>query len=282
MRGLSDNTRSTYLHCVVMFVRHFKRSPSELGAEQIRAFHLHLREMKRAPSTIVVYVCALRFLYWVTLRRRDLGFDDLPRPKIPKKQPPVLAVSEVESIFAQITSLKHRAILFAAYGAGLRVSEACGLRVDQIDSARMVLNLDKTKRNIGRTTLLSPRLLEALRAYWSKARPKGPYLFPGRKGSAAPTIGRAAVSIALKKAVKASGVTKRVTPHTFRHSFATHLSEGGLDIRGLQILLGHASIRSTTRYVQMTEARIKQIVSPLEKLTLGPKPTITAAVTTTD
>jgi site-specific recombinase XerD len=178
-------------------------------------------------------------------------------------------------MFAHIPSPMHRAILFAAFGSGLRISEACRLRVDSIDRARKVLNVRSGKRNRDRTTLLGDRLLEALTAYWKVARPKGPYLFPSRNGAAGPTITRAAASIALKKAVAASGVTKRVTPHTLRHSFATHTIEGGTDLRTLQILLGHASIRSTVRYVHLTEARAGQLVSPLDKLQLTPKPTTT-------
>ena len=269
MRGLVPNTRETYLHCVTVFVRHFGRSPCELGAEHLRLFLRHLRVVKkRSPSTLATYVAALRFLFGVTLKRTDVTHDDLPRPKVPMKLPTVLDATEVVKLLAAITSITHRAILMAAYGAGLRVSEACGLRVDQIDSARGVIIVRGAKRQRERHTVLSPRLLAVLRAYWKVAKPKGQYLFPGRSDSALPTISRAAVSKALKKAVAVCGLTKRVTPHTLRHSFATHLMEGGTDLRTVQVLLGHASIRSTTTYVHVTTARVAGLVSPLDRLTL--------------
>jgi site-specific recombinase XerD len=273
MRGMSPHTRATYLHYAAALVRYFKRSPTELGTEHLREFLLHLLNAKnRSPSTLAVCVGALRFLFFVTLRRTDITFDDLPRPKIPQKLPTVLAPSEMEQIFANILSLKHRAILFAAFGAGLRVSEACRLQVDNVDSARGVLIVRNGKGGRDRETLLCPRLLEALRAYWKAARPKGPYLFPSRKGAKGPTITRAAVSKALKNAVQAAGLKKHVSPHTLRHSFATHLLEAGTDLRTIQVLLGHASSRSTTRYVQLTAARLGQVISPLERLSFNTKP----------
>lgn len=267
LRGLSPNTRATYLHCVSVFVRHFMRSPRGMGAEDLRSFLLDLLEVKkRAASTIAVYVGALRFLFWVTLRRKDIDFLDLPRPKIPIKLPSVLSESEVVQLFGAIESLKHRAILMTAYGSGLRITEVCRLRVEDIDSERMVVIVRNAKRGRERHTVLGARSLAVLRVYWKAARPKGPHLFPGRKGAKAPTITRAAVSRALKQAVGKAGLTKRVTPHTLRHSFATHLIENGTDLRTVQVLLGHASIRSTTRYVHLTEARLAGLVSPLDRI----------------
>jgi site-specific recombinase XerD len=272
LRGRSPNTRATYLNCVAVFTRHFMRSPRTLGAAEVRAFLLYLlNEKKRAASTIGVYVGALQFLYWVTLRREDISFLDLPRPKVPMKLPSVLAASEVIRLFAAIESLKHRAILMTAYGAGLRVSEACRLRVEDIDSERMVIIVRNAKRGRERHTLLGPRLLAVLRAYWKEARPEGPYLFPGRKGAKGPAITRAAVSKALQLSVAEAELTKRVTVHTLRHSFATHLIEDGTDLRTVQVLLGHASLQSTTRYVHLTEARLAGLVSPLDRLAL-PEP----------
>ncbi len=281
MRGLSPNTRKTYLQCVGVFVRWFKRSPRELGAEHVRAFLLDLlRVKKRAASTIATYVGALRFLFFVTLRRTDLCFADLPRPKIPMRLPTVLDVAEVAKLLGAISSLKHRAIVMLAYGSGLRVSEACRLRVDQIDSARMVIVIREAKRGRERHTVLGPRLLAALRAYWKAVRPKGPYLFPSaRAGTAAPTMTRAAVSKALKMAVAAAGLKKRVSPHTLRHSFATHLIEGGTDLRTVQVLLGHASLPSTTRYIHVTAARVASLVSPLDRLAITNEAITTEAIT---
>jgi len=267
LRGLSPNTRATYLHCVSVFARRFMRSPRMLGAEELRSFLLDLLEVKkRAASTIAVYVGALRFLFGVTLRREDVSFFDLPRPKIPMKLPSVLAVSEIVQLFGAIESLKHRAILMTAYGSGLRITEVCRLMVEDIDSERMVIIVRNAKRGRDRHTVLGPRLLAVLRAYWKAARPEGHYLFPGRKGAKAPTITRAAVSKALKLSVAAAGLKRRVTPHTLRHCFATHLIENGTDLRTVQVLLGHASIRSTTRYVHLTEARLAGLVSPLDRI----------------
>ena len=272
MRGMSPHTRAAYLHYAAAFVRYFKRSPTELGAEHLREFLLHLLNVKkRSPSTLAVCTGALRFLFFVTLRRTDITLDDLPRPKIAQKLPTVLAASEVKQIFAHVRSLKHRAILFAAFGAGLRVTEACRLAIADIDSARGVLIVRNPKRQRERETLLSPRLLQALRAFFRVARPEGPYLFPSRKGAKGPTITRAAVSKALKRAVRAAGLKKHVSPHTLRHTFATHLLEAGTDLRTIQVLLGHASIRTTTRYLHVTTARMGQVVSPLDRLKVVPR-----------
>ena len=269
IRGISLNTRERYLHYAAAIVRYFRPAPEELGLEPIREFILYMwQTRKNSASTIGVCVGALRFLFFVTLRRTDIRLEDIPRPKIPHKLPTVLSANEVERLSANVRSLRHRAIVFLAYGAGLRVTEACRLRVDQIDSERGVIRVREGKCHRDRETLLSSRLLSALRAYWEAARPRGPYLFPSRKGCKQPVITRAAVAKALKKAVLAAGLRRSVTPHTLRHSFATHLLEGGTDLRTIQVLLGHASIESTTRYVHVTAARRAQVVSPLDRIAL--------------
>jgi site-specific recombinase XerD len=155
-----------------------------------------------------------------------------------------------------------------AYGAGLRVSEACGLRVEDIDSQRMVLHIRDAKRGRERYVMLSPRLLEALRAYWRARRPAGPAVFPGRGGVG--TLARATVARALRKAACRCGIAVHVSPHTLRHGFATDLLEQGVDLRTVQVLLGHASMRSTALYLHITTARVKQLVSPLDRLPAAP------------
>jgi site-specific recombinase XerD len=167
-------------------------------------------------------------------------------------------------LLGALASDKQRVLVMLAYGAGLRVSEACGLRIDDIDAKRMVIRVRHAKRGRERHVMLSPRLLQALRVYWKKSRPAGPCLFPGRYGQA--TIGREAVQKAIVQAVRRAGITKRVSPHTLRHSFATHLLEAGTDLRALQVLLGHASLKSTMTYLHVSTARVQSIASPLDAI----------------
>jgi site-specific recombinase XerD len=264
LRGTPTNTRRTYRWCIGKFERFAGRPASELGREQVEQFLLHLvRERKVSPSTHNVYVGALRFLYEVALDRADVALR-VPRRKQPKRVPVLLSPADIVRVIAAVPSITVRTILMLAYGAGLRVSEACGLRVEDIDSRAMVLHVREAKRGLGRYVMLSPRLLDALRAYWRARRPPGPALFPGR-GRAA-MVSRAAVSKAMRKAARRCGITQRVTPHTLRHGFATDLLEQGVDLRTVQVLLGHASISSTTLYLHVSTARVQRLVSPLDRL----------------
>jgi site-specific recombinase XerD len=161
----------------------------------------------------------------------------------------------------------HRAVLMVTYGAGLRINEALHLRVQDIDSAAGVIHVRGAKRNRDRDVMLSPRLLQELRAYWRARRPPGPDLFPGRAGDGT-TLTRAAVNLALRKASAAAGIERHIHPHSLRHAFATHLLEQGADVRTVQVLLGHASISTTTRYLHLSTARLRSVKSPLERLDL--------------
>jgi integrase/recombinase XerD len=191
---------------------------------------------------------------------------DLPRRKLTRKLPVVLTPGEVEQLLAALGSSALRAVLMLAYGAGLRVGEACRLRVEDIDSRAGVIHVRNTKRNRDRDVMLSPKLLAELRAYWRKRRPPGPQLFPGRSGPGT-TLTRAAISRALQKALVKAGLGgRRITVHTMRHAFATHLLEQGTDLRTVQVLLGHASMASTTIYVHVSTARLHRVHSPLERL----------------
>jgi integrase/recombinase XerD len=264
LRGMSAATRKSYLLCCRVFVAHFMKSPEQLGTEDIKTFLLHLKRQRNAgPSCIGVYVAAIRFLYRAVLRNRDV-VEDLPRPRIPKKLPEVPSREEVETILTSVRSLKYRTILIAAYGAGLRISEARRLRVEDIDSKRMLLHIRGAKQAKDRFVLLSPRLLAVLRRYWMEAKPRGPYLFPNNR--LREPVSSDAVRKVLKQALDEVGFKKRVTLHSLRHGFATHLLEDGTDIRLIQVLLGHSSIETTAHYTRITPLHMQTVTSPLDRL----------------
>lgn len=264
LRNLSASTQVHYVRCVKQLAKYYMRSPVELGAEEVRAFLFHLQqERKLSPSTLRVYVAAMRFLYTITLNRPEV-VDRLRGPKIPRKLPEVLSGSEVEMLLGAVKSMRYRALLMTTYGAGLRVSEACHLRIEDIDSKRMVIHIRQTKGGANRFAMLSRRLLVVLRAYYVHCRPPGPYLFPGRRSDS--PLNQRYVREVLLRAARACGLSKRATPHTLRHSFATHLLEAGTDIRTIQALLGHRSIQSTQLYAQVSSRHISRTRSPLDML----------------
>lgn len=257
-------TQALYLSYAKKFVAHFMKPPAELSREDVRTYQLYLHdERKLHPGTIKGCLAAIRFLYTFTLERPEVVAGIL-WPRQPHKLPDILACSEVEAVFASIDSLEHRAILMATYGAGLRITEACQLCIADLDSKRGLIHVRDGKRGRDRYVMLPVRLLAVLREYWRQARPPGPQLFPGKGRTGA--ITPRAVGDALTKAVAKAGLTKRVTPHTMRHSFATHLLEGGTDIRTIQVLLGHASIRTTAHYTQVGAKTIATTTSPLDRL----------------
>ena len=266
LRGTPVNTRKIYSYCIGRFERHFGSSATRLGREHVRRFLLHLVEHEHlSAQTHNVHATALWFLYTRVLDRPNVVVD-LPRRKLTRTLPTVLIPEEVERLFAALGSSALRAVLMLAYGAGLRVGEACRLRVQDIDSQAGVIHVRNAKRNRDRDVMLSPKLLVELRAYWRRHRPAGPELFPGRAG-AGTTLTRAAISKALKKALAQAGLSgRRITVHTLRHAFATHLLEQGTDLRTVQVLLGHASLSSTTIYVHVSTARLRSVHSPLERL----------------
>ena len=202
--------------------------------------------------------------------RETLGRDDVPASLAPVKQPRTLPVvlgpDELARFFAAITNLKHRALLMTAYAAGLRVSEVTRLRVADIDSARMVIRVRRGKGQKDRYVMLSPRLLEVLRAYWKAARP-GDFLFPGAGPDRPLTTG--SVRKVCPRARRAAGLGKQVTVHTLRHSYATHLLESGTDLRTIQVLLGHHSFNTTARYVHVSTASLPSTRSPFDLLDLA-------------
>ena len=236
LRGTPDSTRRTYGGCIGVFERFAGRPAGELDRQDVERFLLHLvHDRKVRPSTHNVYAGALNFLYSVVLERPEVMVR-VPRRKQPMRLPALPSAADIVRLIAAVGPIAVRTIVMLAYGAGLRVSEACGLRVEDIDSRRMVLHVRDAKRGRERYVMLSPRLLEALRAYWRARRPAGPALFPGRSGTG--TLTRAAVARALRKAARRCGIPVRVTAHTLRHGFATDLLEQGVDLRTVQVLLG--------------------------------------------
>lgn len=264
LRNLRPATQDIYVRYAKEFAAYHWRSPAEMNWEEVRSFLLHIRDEKQlSPSTQKIYVAALKFLYTVTLDRPEV-VRPFFMPKIPEKLPEILSGKEVEALFRAVRDVKYRAVLMTSYGAGLRISEACSLRIEDIDSKRMLIRVHDGKGGRQRYTILGERLLVVLRTYYKHQRPAGPYLFPG--GSKNSPISKDSVREVLRKAVKKAGITKRVTPHVLRHSFATHLLESGTDIRVIQVLLGHRSIRTTTQYAQVSTRHIARTQSPLDLL----------------
>jgi integrase/recombinase XerD len=252
IRNYSPRTIACYAGCVAAFARHFGQSPGELGPEQIRAYQTFLVETKHASwSVFNQTVCALRFLYGTTLQQ-PATIEHIPFPRQPKTLPVVLSRTELARFFTAIPNRKHRTVLMTMYAAGLRLSEALRLRVADVDSARQCLRVAQGKGQKDRYTLLSPTLLEQLRGYWRLTRP-APWLFPGRRPDQPLTA--TAIQRGCGPAARRAGLAKRVSTHTMRHCFATHLLEAGTDLRTIQQLLGHRSLQTTAVYLHVATAR---------------------------
>lgn len=263
LRGLAPTTQRSYTHYVADFAKYFKTSPEHLDLEAVRQYQLHLlHEKKLSPHSINTFISAVQFLYQVTLDM-PWGKDNFPRMKVPLKLPVVLSPEEVYLFFQHVPGLKYRAAMMTCYGAGLRVSEAVSLRVSDIDSQRMVLRVQQGKGQKDRYAMLSPRLLAVLRTWYRAARPHE-WLFPS--WLAAQHLTATSLQTACRDAWKQSGLTKRVTLHSLRHAFATHLLESGTDIRVIQVLLGHSRIDTTARYTAVTPQLIGRTISPLDRL----------------
>jgi site-specific recombinase XerD len=263
IRNLADNTQLSYLQQVSSFAKYFQRSPELLGPDEIRAYQVHVAtERKLAPGSLSIIASALRFLYKVTLRCEWVD-TEIPRPKIPLKLPVILSPEEVVHFLESIGGLKHRTILTTAYAAGLRISEVTRLKVTDIDSQRMMIRVDQGKSQKDRYVMLSPRLLEILRAYWKASRPEE-WLFPGDIPGR--PITTEAVEQACQKARRVSGIKKPITPHSLRHGFATHLLESGTDVRRIQLLMGHRSLATTARYLKLATTTVCATTSPFDLL----------------
>ena len=267
LRGLSANTQGRYSRCVRDLEAHFSdRALDELSTEDVHDFLVYLdRERHLSPSSRKVYTASLRFLYRQTLRMPET-IRTLPWPRVPRRKPVLLSQQEVRRLLQAIRSRKLRTVLMTCYGAGLRVREALALRPEHVDSQRMLLEVARAKGGSNRFALLSPRLLEALRCYWREYRPRPPYLFPSHWLKREAPLSPSALQKAVRHATREAGLAKRVTPHVLRHCFATHLLESGVDVRVIQVLLGHQSIRTTMHYTQVSTDLIRSVTSPLDTL----------------
>jgi site-specific recombinase XerD len=263
IRQYSPTTIRIYLHAVAEFAQHFGKPPDQLGPEHIRRYQLFLiKEKKVSRPTCIQVVCALRFFYTHTLSRK-IAIERIPFPRRERKLPLILSREEVKALLEAPRNLRQRTLLAVLYGAGLRVSEVTQLKAGDIDSARNVLWVRQGKGRKDRQTLLPTKLLELLRCYWRTQRPSG-WLFPGSN----PTrpISAKAVFLACRKAAQKAGISKPVHPHLLRHAFATHLLESGVNLRTIQILLGHANLETTARYLQVADVSVRSTRSPLDSL----------------
>jgi integrase/recombinase XerD len=266
-RNYAQNTVRSYIKAVEDFARYFGKPPERLGPEHIREYQVHLfRDRKLTASTVQGRAAALRFLFVKTLRRPYLP-DQIPFPKRARRLPTVLSPQEVALLIDSARNLMHRAILMTLYATGLRRAELCHLKVADIDSDRMMIHVREGKGGRDRDVLLSPKLLETLREYWRWMKPNT-WLFPGMINNwrADVPIDTKVVWEAVRQARTRAGIEKRVTPHTLRHSFATHMLEAGADLRTIQVLLGHAKLADTTVYLHLSRRHLQAVASPLESL----------------
>jgi integrase/recombinase XerD len=269
-RNYAQNTVRAYIRAVEEFAAYFRKRPDQLGPEHIRAYQVHLfRDRKLSAGTVEQRGAALRFFFVKTLRRPYLP-DHIPFPKRPRRLPTVLSQDEIARLIDAASNLMHRTILMTLYSTGLRRAELCALKVADIDSERMVVHVVQGKGGRDRDVLLSPKLLETLREYWRWIKPKT-YLFPGMVNNwrADVPINHQVVWVAVKEAAQRAGITKRVSPHTLRHSFATHMLEAGADLRTIQVLLGHAKLADTTVYLHLSRRHLQAVSSPLEAVDLS-------------
>jgi site-specific recombinase XerD len=269
-RNYAQSTANQYVRIVREFAQHFDKAPDLLGPDEIREYSAYLfRERKLEAGTVQQHVAGLRFFYVKTLKRHFL-LDDLPRPKRSRKLPEILSPEEVARLIDSASNLFHRTMLMTLYSTGMRRAELCGLRVSDIESKRMVIHIHKGKGGHDRDVPLSEKLLETLRVYWRWMKPKT-YLFPGTvKGWRADVPVTSTIPWdACQEAAKRAGITKHVSPHTLRHSYATHLLEAGADLRTIQVLLGHSKIEHTTLYLHLSRKHLTAVANPLDQVELS-------------
>jgi site-specific recombinase XerD len=278
LRNLSTETQRAYLHYITGLARFYMTSPDQLSLEEIRDYQLYMiNERRYSPESVNAFVSAAKFLYTTTLET-PWPEGALPRCRVPRYLPVVLSATEVDEFFQHVCSIRYRAALMTAYGAGLRVSEVVALKLGDIDAQRMLLRVRQGKGKKDRYAMLSPRLLVMLRSGWRSQHPAGrryttspeDWLFPGwRKGR---HMSSESLQNACREAARAAGISKRVRVHTLRHSFATHLLENGTDLRIIQALLGHSRVDTTARYVAVSPNAIAAARSPLDRLGHARKP----------
>ena len=267
IRKLAPKTQEGYVRTVKNFAAFVGRSPETASLEDVRRFQLHLAENGAQAPILNHTVSALRFFFRVTLKRHEI-IEHTTFVHAPRKLPVVLSPQEVARLLNAAPGLKYKAALSVAYGAGLRAAEVVSLKVCDIDSRRMIIRVEQGKGRKDRNVMLSASLLELLRAWWRAARPQG-WLFPGRDPVQPMTTRQ--LNRACHAAAEAAGIEKNVSPHTLRHSFATHLLEQNTDIRVIQVLLGHAKLENTALYTRVATKTIQQVMSPLEHIALNLK-----------
>ncbi len=269
-RNYSHRTAKTYVRIVREFAMYFHQPPDKLGPEQIRQYQAYLFQAKKlAPATVSQYVSALRFLFVKTLRQHFLA-EYIPFPKSRKRLPTVLSPEEVSRLIDAARNLYHRTLLMTLYSTAARRAELCRLKVQDIDSQRMMIRINQGKGSRDREVPLSPKLLETLRVYFRWMRPTT-FLFPGTvKGVRADVpISPNIVWLACQQAAQKAGITKRLSPHSLRHSCASHLLEAGADLRTIQVLLGHSRLEHTLVYLHLSPKHLQAIPNPLDQLQIS-------------
>ena len=269
-RNYSAITTRNYLRVVTEFAKHFGKPPDRLGLNELRTYQAYLlRERKLTPGTVVNQVAALRFFFVKTLKRHHFR-DFLPYPQDRRRLPTVLSREEVSRLINAARNLFRRTLLMTLYGTGMRRAELARLKVSDIDSQRMIIRVVAGKGGKDRDLPLSPALLETLREYWRWRQPKL-YMFPTRtRGQTLDQpISDKTVWIACNEAARQAGIKKRITPHTLRHSWATHLLEAGTDLRTIQVLLGHGDLETTAQYLHLSQRHLQTVVNPLDGLSLA-------------
>lgn len=266
-RNLADETQRSYIHYLAGYAKFFNTPPDQLGLEHVIEYQAYLlREKRLSAQSVNCFSAAARFFYTVTLGKQWPG-RRFPRAKVPVILPPMVSAHEVYEFFRHVPSPRYRTVLMLCYGAGLRISEAVSLRAADIDSARMVIRVRQGKGGKDRETVLSPMLLEMLRHWWRLARPGQEWLFPvAGRGGVVGHLGAGRVRQACADAVKDAKLGKHVTPHVLRHAFATHLLENGVDLRKIQVMLGHRRIDTTAHYTAVATKTIAEVPSPLDKV----------------
>lgn len=260
LRNLSPQTQRTYIRYVAAFAMYFGQSPEHLGPDEARTFLLHLVDRGLSSSTVNLARCAIRFVQVVTLGR-EWSTPYIAYARREYRLPVVLAPCEVRRLLDAVVNLKYHAILATIYATGMRSSEATHLRAGDLDSERKLITIRQGKGLRDRHVMFGPMLLEVLRAHWLRERPID-WLFAGANPSTPVAI--STIRYVCKRAATDAGLSKRVTPRTLRHCFATHLLEAGVDIRVIQELLGHRSLRTTARYTHVSGLRIASVASPLD------------------
>jgi len=268
MRKLADKTQSGYIRVVRQFTGFLGRSPDTATVEDLRRYQLHLVDHGTSPVSLNAAITGLKFFFEVTLAQGELMAKMEP-VQVPRTLPVVLSRDEAVRLIAAARNLKHQTALSVAYGAGLRASEVIALKVGDVDSQRMTLRIEQGKGRKDRYAMLAPLLLERLRTWWRVARAQGKmleggWLFPGL--NPIESLSTRQLNRAVHAAALAAGIDKRVSMHTLRHSFATHLLEQKVDIRVIQVLLGHKKLETTALYAQVATDLLREVISPLERL----------------